>query len=122
MLVRTPIVNDSLNENLEFFTLTATRTAGITANPDATGTGTITDNDAPPRLSINDVTVNEGAGTATFTVSLSAASGLPVSVDYSMTNGTAGAADYTAGSGTLSFAAGRDDADDHGADPRGHAR
>ena len=106
VLVRTPIVNDSLNENLEFFTLTATRTAGLTVNPDATGTGAISDNDPPPLISINDVTVNEGAGTATFTVSLNTASGLPVSVDYSMTDGTAGAADYTAGSGTLNFAAG----------------
>src|SRR5204863_6174618 len=41
-----------------------------------------------------------------FTVTLSAASGLPISVDYAMTNGTAGAGDYTAGTGTLSFAAG----------------
>ena len=106
VFVRTPIVNDSLDENLELFTLTATRTAGITANFDATGTGTITDNDPPPSLSIDDVTVNEGAGTATFTVSLSTASGLPVSVDYSITDGTAGATDYTAGSGTLNFAAG----------------
>ena len=52
------------------------------------------------------MTVNEGAGTATFTVSLSAASGLPVSVGYTMANGTAGALDYTAGDGTLNFAAG----------------
>src|SRR5204863_7875242 len=64
------------------------------------------DNDATPSLSINDVTVNENAGTATFTVSLSAASSQAVSVDYLMTNGTAGAADYTAGIGTLNFAAG----------------
>src|SRR5207244_2194313 len=60
-----------------------------------------------PALSIDDVTVNENAGTATFTVSLNAASGLPITVDYSMTDGTAtDGADYTAGSGTLSFAAG----------------
>jgi hypothetical protein len=29
--------------------------------------GTITDNDLPPSLTIHDVTVNENAGTATFT-------------------------------------------------------
>ncbi len=72
-----------------------------------TGVGTITDNDLAPGISINDVTVNEAAGMATFTVSLSAASGQAVSVDYSTSDGTAVAgADYTAASGTLSFAAG----------------
>ena len=39
-----------------------------------TGVGTITDDDAPPSLAINDVTVNEAAGTATF------GSGLPTVV------------------------------------------
>ncbi|MBC3876147.1 Calx-beta domain-containing protein, partial [Undibacterium flavidum] len=55
-------------------------------------------------LSINDVTVNEAAGTATFTVTLSAASGQTVSVGYNTSNGTATAgSDYTAASGTLTF-------------------
>ena len=58
-------------------------------------------------LSIGDVTVNEGAGTATFTVTLSAASGQAVSVNYATGGGTATAgADYTGVSGTLNFAAG----------------
>ena len=44
---------------------------------------------------------------ATFTVSLSAASGRPVSVDYATANGTAIApSDYLATSGTLTFAPG----------------
>jgi hypothetical protein len=106
VLVRTPINNDALDENAESFTLTATRTAGVTIEPSVTGTATINDNDPPPAISINDVTVDEAANTASFTVSLSGASGLPVSVNYSMANGTAGAADYTAGSGTVNFAAG----------------
>ena len=45
---------------------------------DGQGIGTITDDDPPPTLSINDVTVAEGnAGTtdATFTVTLGAPSG-----------------------------------------------
>ena len=53
-------------------------------------------------MSINDIAVDEGVGTATFTVSLSAISGRDVTVDYA-TNGvgtaTAGA-DYTAVSAT----------------------
>ena len=81
VLVRTPVINDTIDENDETFTLTATTTAGTTSNPSATGTATITDNDAAPTLSVNDVTVNESAGTMTFTVTLSSASGLPVSVN-----------------------------------------
>ena len=64
------------------------------------------DNDTPS-LSINDVVVNEGAGTATFTVTLSATAALPVSVAYGMNGGTASAgSDFTLGSGSLTFAPG----------------
>ena len=46
------------------------------------------------------MTVNEAAGTMTFTVTLSTASGLPVSVNYATSNGTATAgSDYTARAG-----------------------
>ena len=84
----------------------------------AAGTGTITDDDATPTVSIDSPTVAEGtgatAGTLTFTVSLSAASGQAVTVGYARTGGTAtagvrGAAgvDYTAlPPGTLTFPAG----------------
>ena len=65
-------------------------------------------NDSPePELSIGDVTVDEGDGTAQFTVTLDLASGETVTVDYATANGTALAgSDYTAASGTLTFAAG----------------
>jgi hypothetical protein len=63
--------------------------------------------DPLPTLSINDVTVNESDGTATFTVSLSSPSSFPVTVNYSTADGTATAGnDYTAASGTLTFAPG----------------
>ncbi len=72
--------------------------------------GTITDDDAAPALSIGNATVTEGnAGTvdATFTVSLNAASGQTVTVDYATANDSAAAGfDYQAAAGTLSFAAG----------------
>ena len=110
LLVRTPIINDLLDEAPETFTLTATRTAGTVRRGPAvaTGTATINDDDATPGLVIDDVTVNEGAGTATFTVTLSAASGQTVTVNYA----TAPAARRPAGrtsttnSGTLTFAPG----------------
>ena len=78
----------------------------------ASGTGTITDDDAAPSLSIDSPRVGEGdSGTASleFTVSLGAASGRQVTVGYvdagtgTATSGT----DYTAiSAGTLTFAAG----------------
>src|SRR5262249_23629841 len=105
--VRTPVTNDTLDENTENFTLTATVQSGTTATPNAVGTATINDDDPATSLSINNVTVNEGAGTATFTVSLNTASGLPVSVDYATASGTATSdVDFTSTNGTLNFAAG----------------
>jgi Ca2+-binding RTX toxin-like protein len=57
---------------------------------------TIVDNDPPPILSVVDVTVAEGAA-ATFTLSLSAASELPISIRYYTVNGSALApTDYNA--------------------------
>jgi hypothetical protein len=78
---------------------------------DGQGVGTITNDDAVPTLSIDDVAVSEGnTGTATlgFTVSLSAASGQTVTVAYATANGTATIADgdYLDCSGTLTFAPG----------------
>ncbi len=64
-----------------------------------------------PILSITDTTAIEGnSGTvaAVFTVTLSRSSSLAVTVDYATADGTASAGDndYTAASGTLTFAAG----------------
>lgn len=79
---------------------------------DAQAVGTITNDDPQPlpTLSINDVRVTEGnSGTVTakFSVKLSAASATDVTVRYATANGTATAgSDYTAKSGTLTFAAG----------------
>ena len=75
---------------------------------DATGTFTITDDDATPSLSINDVSTSDESNTATnMTVHLSAAAGRDVTVDYATSNGTATAgSDYTATSGTLTISAG----------------
>ena len=74
---------------------------------DSQGQGTITDNDSAPSVSINDVTVTEGnSGTtaATFTATLSAASGFTVTVNYATADSTANAdSDYQAASGTVTF-------------------
>src|SRR5207244_3393558 len=65
----------------------------------------------PPSMTIGDVTVTEGnTGTraASFTVTLSAAYGQPVTVAYTTSNGTATAgSDYQASSGILTIPAGQ---------------
>ena len=62
----------------------------------------------PPGLSVADARVEEAAGAALdFAVTLGRASDETVTVDYATSDGTATAgADYTAASGTLSFAPG----------------
>ncbi len=63
---------------------------------------------AEPGLSIDDVTVNETDGTATFTVSLSAASTTAITVDFATTAGSATeGSDYSNTTGGLTFVAGQ---------------
>ena len=78
----------------------------------APATATVTlHNDAPlpaVRFSGAVYTVGESSGSATITVTLSAASGLTATVHYATSNGTATAgSDYTPVSGTLTFAPGQ---------------
>ncbi len=109
------VTGDDANEPDETVVVTlsnpsnATFTGGATT---LTGTGTITNDDGVPRLSISSPTVAEGSGSSSleFVVTLNAASGLQVTVDYAETatgrTATPGA-DYTAlASGTLTIAAG----------------
>ena len=103
--ITVPVNGDLLDEIDESFTVSLSNAQHATlADPD--GLGTITDDDALPALSVNDITVAEGAGNATFTVTLSPVSGRSVTVDFATAHGTAGAADYTGANGTLTFAAG----------------
>jgi len=77
---------------------------------DGQGLGTIADDDALPALSIGDASLSEGnSGTKNlnFTVSLSAASGRNVTVQYATANGTAIAGtDYQARSGIVTLSPG----------------
>jgi len=76
---------------------------------DSQGQGTIMDNDPTPSLSINDLPSiaegDTGTSTAFFTVTLSAASGQTVTVNYATADGSATIADndYLATNGTLTF-------------------
>lgn len=107
----TVLVNgDTLNEVDEaFFVDLSSPTNATLARPRAMGT--ILNDDPLPSLSIGDVSITEGnSGTtaATFTVSLSAASGRTVTVNYVTFDGTATTgSDFSFVSGTLAIAPGQ---------------
>jgi hypothetical protein len=86
-------------------------TASGGSAPYVVGTCTINSALAQPGLSISNATVTDGtSGTTpmTFTVSLTAASSDPVTVNYATADGTAVAGtDYQAAGGTLTFAPGQ---------------
>jgi hypothetical protein len=107
--VRVPILGDSANEPDETFTvnLTNAQPSSKAVILKAQGVGTIVNDDGPPSISVDDVTVPEGvAGTsnANFTVTLSRQSGKTITVDYVTTDGSATApSDYASANGTLTF-------------------
>ncbi|HEX6131178.1 MAG TPA: Calx-beta domain-containing protein [Actinomycetota bacterium] len=103
--VEVDVLGDALDEASETYAVGLTDPSNAPV-ADASGVGTITDDDPLPGLSVDDATGAEG-GTATFTVSLDAPSGRTVTVGYATADGSATAgADYTSASGTLTFAPG----------------
>ena len=119
--IAVPVLDDSEEEGDETFTMRLSDVRNATLG-DPEGTGTIRDDDdddpgddtdepsSPsrlPALVIDDVTVAEAGGSAPFTVSLSRQSGAAVTVHFGTSDWTATAgSDYTATSGTLTFAPG----------------
>ncbi|MCP4348818.1 MAG: hypothetical protein GY795_25345 [Desulfobacterales bacterium] len=101
---------DTKDEDNETFYINLSDPSNASVS-DSQATGTINNDDTPPSLSIGDTAVTEGSSgtvTATFTVTLSAASGKTVTVNYASGDNTAATADsdYTSASGTLTFAPG----------------
>ncbi len=100
-----PILDDQVYEGLETFPVTLATPIGADLGAASAQTVTITDNEAVPALSIDDVTATEGLGaTAVFTVSITPVSGAAVTVAYQTANGTALAGrDYTTTGGVLTI-------------------
>jgi outer membrane biosynthesis protein TonB len=104
--VTVAVVGDTLDEPHETYSVELTNAIGATI-ADGRGAGTILDNDPQVSISIDDVTRAEAEGPATFSVSLSKASGKVVTVAYATADGSALAgSDYGARNGTLVFLAG----------------
>ena len=98
-----PTVQDATAEGTEVFTMQLSSPSGATV-ANGTGTGTITDDDEPPMLTIDDAPPVDEGDAAAFVVRLSAASGLAVTVAYRTVDGTAVAgSDYKSASGELRF-------------------
>ena len=95
--------DDAVNDAV--VTLTHTASGGDYAS--LTGPSlsvTIIENDAATFSATGPATIAEGAGTATYTVSLSVRPSANVTINYATADGTATAgSDYTAASGTLTF-------------------
>jgi hypothetical protein len=104
-----PIVDNTTSEPTELFNVTLSNPSGATI-ADGAGTVTILDNDSAPAptVSINDVTVNENAGTASLQICASGTSASPITVQYTTSNGTATAgSDYNTTSATATIPAGQ---------------
>ena len=106
------IVGDMLDEANERFFVRLSNPTGATIS-NGEGTGTITDNDAPPTVSsVATLTVPEGnTGDTIFAsidLTLSAPSGRRVSVDFATVDASATAgSDYEATAGTVELAVGQ---------------
>jgi uncharacterized delta-60 repeat protein len=108
--ITVPILDDTLYEADEAFTVTLSGvTGGATLGP-SVATVTILSADPPQpgtlAMSAASATVDETAGTVTLTVTRTGGADLEVGVSYATATGTATDADFTATSGTLAWADG----------------
>ena len=99
-------LGDTLYESNETFFVNLTNPVNALLSRDH-ATGIITNDDTTPAISISDATVTEGddgSTTATFNVRLSAVSGVPASITYATSDGSATAGlDYLPASGRFTF-------------------
>ena len=113
--VTVAVLNDALDEDDETFTVTLSSPQNATIS-DGSATGTIVDDDDTPGvvpgtgLSVADASAGESTSVIRFEVTLGAASGKEISVDWTtdLAGGTAAAnGDFHAASGALTFQPGQ---------------
>lgn len=103
------IINDAIDEADETLVIGLSSPSAGANLSNTSLSMTITDDDTGPVIAFSDtiISVNEGALSNIFQVSLSAVSGTDVSVDYTVTAGTAVAGeDYVLNDGTLTISSG----------------
>ena len=110
-VVNIVLTSDRTDEEDETFSAIVNLAEGTDASAviiaDNTGTITITDDDPPARLSLDDAAGSEGDGSIGFVARLNPESGKEITLSWVTGDGSATApADYTAGTGTVTFAAG----------------
>jgi uncharacterized repeat protein (TIGR01451 family) len=107
LAVTVAVLDDGVYEGTQYCDLDLENLSNAVFLNGTSFSGTITDNDPPPTLTIDDVGFVEGdAGTtnAVFVVHLSGATAIPASVQFTTLNGTALAgSDYYSTNGTLTF-------------------
>ncbi len=98
------IINDTYVEFTEYYLVKLDSISGASVQfVDSVGLGTITDNDNAS-ISINDVSVHEDAGSATFTVTLSGNVQDEFTIDYATSDISAlNGEDYTQATGNITF-------------------
>ncbi len=98
VFVDVPIIPDDTFEVTETFPVQISNPSALAVLGDATGVGTITDDDeVPVSVSISDATVDEDEGSVDFTLTLSGTSALDVDLTLSTQDGSATApGDFTA--------------------------
>jgi hypothetical protein len=101
--VEIPTVDDDVDEpdGDETFTVALEGEDGDPAS------AAIADGDPAPPLSIDDLLLDEAAGSATLTVTAAGASTRAISASWATVEGSATAADFTTGSGTITIPAGQ---------------
>ena len=106
--VSVPTVDDSGIESAESFSMAlSSPSTGASLGSPSSAAATINDNDTSSVVSfaISDAAASEG-DSLQFTVTRSGPTSGSYTVNYASANGTAGSLDYTATSGTLTFASG----------------
>ncbi|MFO7683687.1 MAG: Calx-beta domain-containing protein, partial [Chloroflexota bacterium] len=106
-IIKIPLLDNQIDQPDRTFVVTLSGAVNATISS-GSATITITDDDAPPTISVANLTVSESVtgGKATITVQMTGASSEIVSVDYATVNGTATAGasgDYIAANGTLTW-------------------